>query len=43
MAADVAKETIKDARLAIVYQYVMKGWPHKVQSTSGSIEAILSA
>ena len=31
MAADVAKETIKDATLAAVYQYVMEGWPHKVQ------------
>ena len=31
MAADVAKETLKDATLATVYQYVMEGWPHKVQ------------
>ena len=31
MAADVAKETIKDSTLAIVHQYVMEGWPHKVQ------------
>ena len=31
MAADVAKETLKDATLATVYQYVMEGWPNKVQ------------
>ena len=29
-AADIARETNKDTTLAKVYQYVMEGWPHKV-------------
>ena len=30
-AVNIATETRKDNTLATVYQYVMEGWPHKIQ------------